>query len=134
MSDYMKMVAEKQSEKKIIDSLEDIREYIRSKLKVVKIGESGCFKYACSGDYHLKSDPRWKPFKHFTEYCEMHNLGWYQTVKDVIEEHLQTRLVCECQLANNTEVLRRAHLQKCFGIDFGEPGKRTCGLVDNNED
>lgn len=130
MSDYMKMLAEKQREKEIIDSLEDIRQYIRSKLKVVKLGDSGCFKYACSGDYHLKSDPRWKPFQHFTAYCEKHNLGWWKTVKYVIEEHLQIRLVCECELANDVQSLRRAHLQQCFGIDFGEAGKESCVLLD----
>ena len=129
MSDYMKMVAEKQREKEIIDSLEDMREYIRSKLKVVKLGESGCFKYACSGDYHLKSDPKWVPFRHFRRYCEKKNLDWV-IVKDIIEEHLGRKICCECELVNDVQALRRDHLQKCFGIDFGEPGKESCVLLD----
>jgi len=72
----------------------------------MRLGNSDHYKYACSDDYHLRSAPRQKPFKHFDEYCVKHNLGWWKTVKDILEEHLGRKIICECELANNIDQKR----------------------------
>ena len=37
--------------------------------------------------------------------------------------------VCECEILKNDEKLRRLELERMFGVDFGEPGKRGVDLI-----
>jgi len=98
---------------------EGLKEYLRSKLKIVKI-EGVYIKYSCGVDYHHKSIPGWKPFKHFINYCNSKGYHYF-VVKELIEENLGKEIVCECELVNDAEAMKRARLQRSFGIDFGEP-------------
>ena len=49
--------------------------------------------------------------------------------RDIIFERLKRKLVCECEILKNDEKLRRLELERMFGVDFGEPGKRGVDLI-----
>ncbi len=55
-------------------------------------------------------------------------------VKDMIEEHTGRKIICECQIVNDEKAIKRTRLQKSFGLDFGPPGRETCGLCEDDED
>jgi hypothetical protein len=42
--------------------------------------------------------------------------------KELIEEKLERKIICKCELVNDVKSNRRARLQQSFGIDFGELG------------
>ncbi|MFC1825998.1 hypothetical protein ACFLYZ_01230 [Thermodesulfobacteriota bacterium] len=97
-----------------------LKEYLKSKLKVIKI-EGVYAYYSCGSDYHHKSMPGWKPIKHFIDYCNSQGYDYF-VVKELIEEKLKKEIICECEIVNNIDEIKRARLQRSFGIDFGEPG------------
>jgi len=99
---------------------EGLQEYLRSKLKVKNI--EGMYNYySCGVDYHHRSMPGWKPFKNFVDYCNSKGYHYF-VVKELIEEKLKKEIICECEIVNDMEAIKRARLQRSFGIDFfGEP-------------
>jgi len=100
---------------------EGLKEYLRSKLKVIKI-EGTYTYYSCGADYHHQSMPGWKPFKHFINYCNSKGYHYF-VVKELIEEKLGKEIICECEIVNDIEEIKRDRLQRSFGIDFGGPGQ-----------
>jgi hypothetical protein len=48
--------------------------------------------------------------------------------KDIIEEKIGRNLVCECEILTDKNAIRRHQLQSCFGVDFGEPGRREVDI------
>jgi hypothetical protein len=52
----------------------------------------------------------------------------FETVEDEFER-IGRKLVCECEMLRDDKKRRRMELEKMFGVDFGEPGKRGMGLV-----
>ena len=44
-------------------------------------------------------------------------------VKELPEENLEREIECECEIVNDMEAIKRARLQRSFGIDSGEPGR-----------
>ena len=70
----------------------------------------------------------WKPFEHLWVYCEKTGYDFFE-VKDIIEEKIGRKLICECQLLNDERAIRRKDLQASFGVNFGEPGKREEDVV-----
>ena len=115
---------EKEMEKEVISLLPDLRQYLRSKLEVIKVDGQHSY-YSCGVDYHHRSNPKWKPFNHFRKYCDKKGLDWV-IVKDILEDHLGRRLTCQCQLVNDEAAMRRDALRRSFGIDFS-----SCELVDD---
>jgi len=110
---------------------EGLKEYLKRKLKVIKV-EGLYIHYSCGVDYHHSSIPGLKPCKNFIKYC--HSKGYDDfAVRDLIEENLGKKIICECEIVNDVEANRRARLQRSFGIDFGEPGREDCGLVDDRD-
>ena len=108
---------------------EGLKEYLRSKLTFVDV--KGAYSYySCGHEYHHYSDAGWKPFKNLEDYCEMKGFDSYEVIR-FIEERTGKRLICECEILNNQKAMRRASLQKSFGLDFGPAGSETCGLVDD---
>ncbi len=108
------------SESKFNPFFEGLKEYLRSKLQLIKI-EGVHPYYSCGSDYHHSSILNWKPFKHFENYCL--EKGYDDlAVKELIEEKIGQKITCECELANDVEADRRARLRRSFGIDLGEPG------------
>jgi hypothetical protein len=71
-----------------------------------------------------------KTFKNLEEFCEIKDFDPYE-VRGLIEDRIGKKLACECQILNDEEAIRRARLRMSFGLDFGEPGNETCGLVDD---
>jgi hypothetical protein len=53
----------------------------------------------------------------------------FLVVRDMIQERIGRKLVCECQLLNDEKVIRRKELEQIFGIDFGEPGNRAMDVL-----
>ena len=92
----------------------DLKEYLRIKLTLVKSG-AGIERYSCNHENHHWSDRGWKPFKHLTAYCKAKDLSW-MAIWDVLEEHLDRKIVCECEIVNDVDALRRARLRR-FGFD-----------------
>jgi len=99
-----------------------LQEYLKRKLKVIKVEGSYTY-YSCGVDYHHRSIPGWKPFKNFINYCN--SKGYHHfVVKELIEETLGKEIICECEIVNDLEVMKRARLKRSFGgIDFGGDGR-----------
>jgi len=53
----------------------------------------------------------------------------FYAVKDIIEERIGRKLLCECQLFNNEKAMRRKELERVFGVDFGSPGNRQFDII-----
>ena len=49
--------------------------------------------------------------------------------RDIIFERLGRKLNCECEMLRDDEKLRRLELERMFGVDFGESGRRGLDLV-----
>jgi hypothetical protein len=117
------------ADKGLQKNIDTLKDYLKSNLTLVEV--KGAYSYySCGHDYHRHSDLGWKPFKNLEEFCEMKGFDPYE-VRDLIENHLGKKLVCECQIVNAEEAIRRARLRRSFGLDFGEPGNETCELVDD---
>ena len=102
-------------------------ELLKSNLKRITAGDSGQFYYTC-GEIHDRCNKNWKPFLHLWSYTEEKGLDFY-AVKDLIEEHLGRELTCECEIMRDEKAIRRMALEKQFGVDFGEPGRREVDVV-----
>lgn len=98
---------------------EGLLEFLRLKLQLIQV--DGCSHYSCGVDYHHDSIPTWKPsrFRYFEIYCLEKGFDDFE-VKILIEEKLGKKIICECELINDTEADKRARLQRSFGLDFGE--------------
>jgi len=96
---------------------EGLKEYLKTKLKTVKM--EGVYPYySCGVDYHHKSMPGWKPFNNFLDYC--YSTGYESIVAmEMIETTLGREIICECEIVNDMEAIKRARLQRSFGVDFG---------------
>ena len=53
----------------------------------------------------------------------------FEVVKNMIEDRLFKRLTCECEILTNPDDIRRRDLQRIYGMDFGEPGRRELDIV-----
>ena len=49
--------------------------------------------------------------------------------RDIIFERLGRKLNCECEMLRDDKELRRLELERMFGVDFGESGRRGLDLV-----
>jgi len=101
-----------------------LQEYLRSKLQVIQI--DGRPEYTCGAVYHHPSIPDWAPFKHFEEYCLEKGYD-DMVVMELIREKTGREYICECELVNDEDADMRARLQRSFGFDFGECGRKDCG-------
>lgn len=111
-----------QAETEFNTFFDGLKEYLRSKLQLIHI--EGLYSYySCGAEYHHPSIPTWKPFENFENYC-LGNGYDDMAVKELIEEKLGRKIICECELINDVVANKRARLQRSFGIDFGEPGYR----------
>jgi hypothetical protein len=107
-----------QPESKFNPFFEELKDHLRSKLQIIQ--NNGHSYYSCGTDYHHRSISTWKPFRHFEKYCQL--MGYDDMVaKEMIEEKLGRKIICECELVNDAEADRRVRLQRSFGIDLGEP-------------
>ena len=49
--------------------------------------------------------------------------------KEIIEERIGRKIICECQVLNDERAIRRKKLEIAFGLDFGRPGRRDFDIV-----
>ena len=80
--------------------MKEYLELLRLKLQQNKvIGQNGVLKevhYSC-GQAHDQRNPAWKPFQYLEQCCRKWGYDDMET-RDVIEDQIGRRLVCECQL------------------------------------
>jgi len=95
---------------------------LQQKLKRTEVQGSSQSRYSC-GQIHDLNNINWEPFKILSEYCEKKGYDFY-VAKDIIEEKIGCELICECEVLNDKNAIRRHQLLASFGVDFGEPGRR----------
>ncbi len=135
MAKIRKMLTnEKTWQKLSID--ENSQEFFRDFLKLLQnklqkgevIGQNYRHSYYTCGQTHDRRNPDWNPFHNLEWYCKKNCFDFY-AVRDLIEERIGRRLVCECELLNNENEMRRKELKQNFGLDFGGPGGREFDIV-----
>jgi hypothetical protein len=107
----------------------DFLRLLQNKLqKSEVIGHNYRYSYYTCGQPHDKKNPDWNPFQHLETYCLKNGYDFY-AVRDLIEERIGRRLVCECELLNNEGEIRRKELERTFGLDFGGPAGKEFDIV-----
>ena len=103
------------SEPKNLDKfLSEFRQILKNNFqKIIVAGED---RYTC-GQMHDRRNPNWKPFQYLEQYCLKHGLDDFE-VRDFLEEHLQRRINCECDILYDQKELRKRDLMRQFGMDF----------------
>ena len=102
----------------------ELKECLKSKLQLINVEDEYTY-YSCGHEYHHQSDRDWKPFDNFILFCKKKGYDDF-AVKDLIQERLGRKIICECQIVNDTDALRRKALERTYGIDFSSG---DCGLV-----
>jgi hypothetical protein len=73
---------------------------LRADLKQITVmdqrGDPSRSYYTCGQD-HDRRNADWKPFRLLTQYCQKQGLDDYEA-KELIEDRIGRRLVCECEL------------------------------------
>ena len=104
--------------------------YLQSNLQLIQVhGDKGSYEYhSCGQPSHDPRNPLWRPFQHMQEFCRKKRCD-FEVVKNMIEDRLFKRLTCECEILTNPDDIRRRDLQRIYGMDFGEPGRRELDIV-----
>jgi len=79
------------------------------------------YSYFTCAQPHDRRNRNWRPFQNLEKYCRKHCYDFY-AVKDIIEERIGRKLLCECELLHDGRSMRRKELERVFGLDFGGPG------------
>ena len=84
----------------------------------------GVGEYWTGGKKHLPRNWNWKPLQHLERLCRKRGLDDL-AVRDIIFEHLERNLDCECLVLFDERELRKGALKRQFGVDFesGEVGR-----------
>jgi hypothetical protein len=102
---------------------------LQTNLKQVKhIGNNYSYRTYTCGESHDRRNPNWKPFRMLWNYCERKGYDFF-VARDIIFERLGRNLICECEMMRDSEKLRRLELERMFGVDFGESGRRDLDLI-----
>ena len=92
------------------------------------IGQNYRYSYYICGQPHDQRNRDWQPFQNLEWYCKKKRYDFY-AVKDIIEERIGRKLLCECELLHDERTMRRRELEQVFGVDFGGPGGREFDIV-----
>ena len=104
-------------------------ELLQKKFKEIEVqGDNYSYSYYTCGQIHDPRNPAWKPFQHLWDYCEKTRHDFFE-VRNMLEERIGHKVVCECQLVDGGKERRRMELTRVFGVDFGEPGNRGVDVV-----
>jgi hypothetical protein len=104
-------------------------ELLQSKLqKHEVIGHNYSYKYHTCGQPHDRRNRDWKRFNVLEFFCLKHRFYFY-AFRDLIEEKIGRKLICECELLHDNRAMRRKELELVFGVDFGGPGGREFDIV-----
>ena len=102
---------------------------LQANLKQVNhIGHNYSYRTYTCGESHDGRNPNWKPFRLLWDYSERNGYDLF-VARDIIFERLGRKLVCECEMLRDDKKLRRMELEKMFGVDFGESGRRGLDIV-----
>ena len=80
MKEYLELLRSKLQRSNVMDQNGDLRE----------------IRYSC-GQHHDPRNPNWKPFQYLEQCCRKWGYDDMEA-RDIIEEQIGKRLVCECQL------------------------------------
>jgi hypothetical protein len=92
------------------------------------IGHNYRYIYHSCGQPHDRRNRDWLPFQNLDWFCRKHNYD-FDAVRDLIEERINRKLVCECELLHDQRTMRRKELELAFGLDFGGPGGKEFDIV-----
>ena len=92
--------------------LQEFRQILKNNYQKI-IGEE---RYNC-GQEHTRLNPNWKPFKHLERYSLEQGLDDFE-VRDFLEEYLNRRIICECDILIDRRAERKRDLARVFGLDF----------------
>jgi hypothetical protein len=103
--------------------------YLQKNLQLIKVhGGKDSYEYYSCGQQHDPGNPEWRPFQNMETFCRKKRCD-FEVVKSIIEDRLFKKLICECEILTNPNDIRRRDLQRMYGIDFGEPGRRELDIV-----
>ena len=104
--------------------------YLQDNLQIIQVhGDKDSYEYySCGQPSHDPRNPLWRPFQIMETCCGKKRFD-FETVKGMIEDRIYKRLKCECEILTNHDDLRRRDLQRMYGIDFGEPGRRELDVL-----
>ena len=105
---------EESQKQRVKDILQDLKNYLRKKLRLVEVKGGGYAYYTCKEDNRFCGNKP-DPFKHMKAFCEERGLDW-EDVKDWIEDIERRELRWESQLVNDTKAMKLARLRR-FGCD-----------------
>ena len=109
--------------------IEGYLKILQENLKQVNhIGHNYSYSYYTCGESHDERNPNWKPFRMLWDYCEATGYDLF-VARDIIFERLGRTLICECGMFADDKKLRRLELERMFGVDFGESGRRGVDLI-----
>ncbi len=104
-------------------------ELLQKKFKEIEVrGNNYSYTYRTCGQIHDPRNPEWKPFQHLESYCAQTGYDFFE-VRNILEERIGPKIVCECQLIEDDRERRRKELTRVFGVDFGEPGNRSVDVI-----
>jgi hypothetical protein len=102
---------------------------LKKSLKIEQVkGDSYEYSYYTCGQAHDRHNRNWKPFEILEKCCKKARLSPF-AVKQMIEEQIDRKIICECEIFSDAKEVKRKRLQAAFGVDFGEPGKRNLDVV-----
>ena len=102
---------------------------LKENLNLIKhIGHNYSYTTYTCGEPHDERNPNWKPFRLLWNYSERTGYDFF-VARDIIFERLGRKLNCECEMLRDDKKLRRLELERMFGVDFGESGRRGLDLV-----
>ena len=94
----------------ILNQMANFQQFFRGYLIVLKInlnqisvmGNNGKerYRYYTCGQDHDRRNPAWKPFQHLMRYCQELGYDSY-AARDMIEERIERKLICECEMFKN---------------------------------
>jgi hypothetical protein len=84
-------------------------------------GDSYEYSYYTCGQAHDRHNPNWKPFGILEKCCKKSRLIPL-AIKEIIEEQLGKKIICECEILSDPKEVKRKRLSAAFGVDFAEPG------------
>ena len=103
--------------------------YLQNNLQMIQVhGNKSSYEFYSCGQPHDPRNPLWRPFQIMETFCRKKRFD-FETVKGMIEDRIYKRLNCECEILTNHDDLRRKDLQRMYGMDFGEPGRRELDIV-----
>jgi hypothetical protein len=122
---YLKL----RGEKNFQEFIKGFIELLQDKFEQIEVhGSNGSCRYFTCGQVHNPQNPNWKPFQHLWDYCERTGYDFFE-VRYLIEGRIGHKLTCECQLVSGGKARRRLELERTFGVDFGQPGRREVDVV-----